>query len=128
MATRLMISAPNSLLVIAGPGSTYTPIPDGRSTAVATDDTILVMTEYSDLGATVVDVIIEPAGVWPSPGLYQTFDGQIRSPGGIVGLHSVYLQSYGQFEVGAESTRVRIAIDREIEPRRIDLAFDPADA
>jgi hypothetical protein len=24
-------------------------------------------------------------------------------------------------------SRVRIAIDREIEPRRIDLAFDPAD-
>ena len=125
MTTRLSISAPNSLLVITGAGATSTPIPDGTSTVVASDDTIFVMTRYSDLGPTNVAVAIEPDGTWPSPGLRQVFEGAIRSPGGIIELLNVHVESYGKFHVGSDSARVRVAIDREIEPNRIELAFDP---
>ncbi|HYK95594.1 MAG TPA: hypothetical protein VE011_07010 [Candidatus Dormibacteraeota bacterium] len=123
--TKLAVSAPNSLLVITGAGKHAPPIPDGVSTVLASDDTILVMTQYSDLEPTDVSVAIEPGPIWPSPDLHAAFDGVIVTASGTVELGNVHLASYGVFDVRSASVHVRIAIDREIEPRRIEIAFDP---
>jgi hypothetical protein len=123
--TRLTISPPHSLLVVAGVGAMDTPIPDGTSTVVASPDTILVMTQYEHLRSTEISVAIQPGSEWPSPGLRQVFEGDLQSPGGIVELRNVLLEPYGRFSLGSDSDRIRVAVDIEIEPDRIDIAIEP---
>ena len=126
--TRLQISPPNSMLVIAGLGASNTPIPDGIATVVASDDTILVMTQYEPLGLTEVTVSLGSAGNWPSLDLIEVFDGKLRTPGGVLQLQDIALKSYARFESGTDETHVRVAVDRDIEPMRVEIAIDCASA
>jgi hypothetical protein len=119
----LSISPPHSLIVMAGHGAADTPIPDGVLTAFGSDDTLIVMTQYEHLGPTTINVSVRPSANWPPVGLREVFDGPIRSPGGTFELRNVLQHVYRRFHVGTDKVRVRVAVDRELEPRRIDIAL-----
>lgn len=124
MTVTIHYNTPHAIVHISDPTSNEDPRLELTGVVTATDELIVVCTTPDCDGSTRFRFSDDAANTTHDLDMIQAFDGIVMTPSGVLDVNTSELDRVFRFESLAYLTRVRIWVNHQNEPDKVDIVVE----